>query len=313
MAPEADECPDDLAALAYGLPLFGVRASSVAQLHRCAQSSTHSRSSSSSAAEQHNPPLSHAHLPFYPCNYTGNPLGYSGESDCVDAPPDEEPGLVLCAEAADKENAAAIGELLDRIARASPEEKVLNSLLYWLIDLLYKVMQEGEVIQPWNPEPYILKRPGVEARMIEEIQKQGQLLELLYCSEHYEKSRGSELLLQVKEVETTTTLLSSIQSSCAESCPEVIEDYNSVMRSPELTLQELERLEFDALGALLGLDGEYVMERAGSVRKSLSEWRNPELLFRYLEDNKDDEEMYELIKRWLRAIFGLSRRGRAYE
>ena len=134
-------------------------------------------------------------------------------------------------------------------------------------------------------------------------------MELLYCSEHYEKSRGSELLLQVKEVETTTTLLSSIQSSCAESCPEVIEDYNSVMRSPELTLQELERLEFDALGALLGLDGEYVMERAGSVRKSLSEWRNPELLFRYLEDNKDDEEMYELIKRWLRAIFGLSRRG----
>ena len=28
-------------------------------------------------------------------------------------------------------NVAAVGELLDRIARASPEEKVLNSLLYW--------------------------------------------------------------------------------------------------------------------------------------------------------------------------------------
>ena len=33
-------------------------------------------------------------------------------------------------------HAAAVGQLLDRIARASPEEKVLNSLLYWLIDLV---------------------------------------------------------------------------------------------------------------------------------------------------------------------------------
>jgi len=36
------------------------------------------------------------------------------------------------------------------------------------------------------------------------------------------------------------------------------------------------------------------------------EWRNPELLFRYLDDNRHDERMEGLITRWLRSIFGLS-------
>ena len=39
------------------------------------------------------------------------------------------------------------------------------------------------------------------------------------------------LLLQVKEVETTTTLLSSIRSSCAESCPLVLQEYDELMLS----------------------------------------------------------------------------------
>ena len=38
----------------------------------------------------------------------------------------------------------------------------------------------------------------------------------------------------------------------------------------------------------------------------MSEWRNPELLFRYLDANRNDAKMYPLIKRWMRAIFGLS-------
>ena len=42
------------------------------------------------------------------------------------------------------------------------------------------------------------------------------------------------------------------------------------------------------------------------MRKAISEWRNPELLFRYLDANRKDEQMRPLIVRWLRSIFGLS-------
>ena len=45
--------------------------------------------------------------------------------------------------------------------------------------------------------------------------------------------------------------------------------------------QRLEALEFDAMGAMLGLDGALVASRADAVRRAMSEWRNPELLFRY--------------------------------
>ena len=55
--------------------------------------------------------------------------------------------------------------------------------------------------------------------MLAEFGRLGVLLELLYRSEHTQNNRGATLLLQVKEVETTTTLLSSIRSSCAEACP----------------------------------------------------------------------------------------------
>ena len=244
--------------------------------------------------------------PFLECahrawlNFSGVPLGQMGPADCNEY---EDPELgVMCGESADEEHGAAVGELLDRIARASPQEKVLNSLLYWLIDLSYKVMLEGEDIKPWDPEPYILRRPGVEARMVVEISRLGHLVQLLYCSEHCEQMRGDMLLLQVKEVETTTTLLASIQSSF----PQTVEEYQTLLLAPELTLSGLEHLEFDALGVLLGLDGDFVRSRGDTVRRALSEWRNPELLFRYLEDNQADARMHELITRWLRSIFGLS-------
>ena len=83
----------------------------------------------------------------------------------------------------------------------------------------------------------------------------------------------------------------------------MVASYDELMASPELTLEQLEQLEFDALGALLDVDGEMVRERGATVRRALSEWRNPELLFRYLDDNRHDERMYQLITRWLRAIF----------
>ena len=82
-------------------------------------------------------------------NMTDMALGQSEPEDCniiyADEEEDEEMPEAyadyeaLCGDEADYENSAAIGELLDRIARASPEEKVLNSLLYWMIDLTYKV------------------------------------------------------------------------------------------------------------------------------------------------------------------------------
>jgi len=253
--------------------------------------------------------------PFLECahrawlNHTEQPLGLMGPDDCNPAPID---GFVVeCGADADEENAAAVGELLDSIARASPEEKVLNSLLYWLIDLCYKVMLNGVEIKPWDPEPYILRRPGVEPRMVDMLARLGHLLQLLYCEEHFNVGpegalRGDRLLLQVKEVETATTLLANVQASCAESCPTVVEQYEELLLAPELTLGRLEQLEYDALAALLSLEPSFVAERSATVRQALAEWRNPELLFRYLEDNRHDERMLALITRWLRAIFGLS-------
>ena len=46
----------------------------------------------------------------------------------------------------------------------------------------------------------------------------------------------------MKEVETTCTLLASIRSSCGDFCPEVLADYDNLMRSPSLSLQALEQV-----------------------------------------------------------------------
>ena len=43
-------------------------------------------------------------------------------------------------------------------------------------------------------------------------------------------------------------------------------DYARLMRSTELTLARLEALEYDALGALLGLEGAQVAARGKTVR-----------------------------------------------
>ena len=74
-----------------------------------------------------------------------------------------------------------------------------------------------------------------------------------------EYAAGGELLLEVKECVTTTTLLASIRTSCQEAPPasmvSVLRDMGEVMVSSSLTHERLEQLEFDALGALLDLDG----------------------------------------------------------
>ena len=43
-----------------------------------------------------------------------------------------------------------------------PRLQALNSLLYWLLDLVYKEMGAGLRIPRWAPEPYLLRVPGVE-------------------------------------------------------------------------------------------------------------------------------------------------------
>jgi len=132
---------------------------------------------------------------------------------------------------------------------------------------------------------------------------------------------GDRVLLQVKQIETTATLMASIRSACAESCPVVLSQYDALLRSPQLSLSTLERVEFDALGAMLDLEGSFVASRAEAVRSAqrerrnlhlpylpisphisqsrsaLLEWRNPELLFRYYDDNRQDERM-ALTRRW---------------
>lgn len=94
-------------------------------------------------------------------NLTAQPLGFTGDDVCniplsldFESMADDPDFEINCGNDADSENAAAIGELLDRTARASPEEKVLNSLLYWLIDLAYKV----SLTHTLNPTPHPLTR-----------------------------------------------------------------------------------------------------------------------------------------------------------
>jgi len=65
----------------------------------------------------------------------------------------------------------------------------------------------------------------------------------------------------VKQIETTATLLASIRQSCADACPLVLDEYDALLRSSALCLNRLERVEFDALGALFDLDGDFVAER----------------------------------------------------
>ena len=157
---------------------------------------------------------------------------------------------------------SAIALLLDRIARAGPEEKVINSLLYILIDLSYRAMLQGQPEAPkWAPEPYALRRAAdFEERLIEELAAFGHQLALLaqFVPSCGADKTGEELLTTVKQVQTTTQLLGSIRATCAESCDvelqAVLGDYARLMRSTELTLARLEELEYDALGALLGLE-----------------------------------------------------------
>ena len=60
----------------------------------------------------------------------------------------------------------------------------------------------------------------------------GHLLQLLTrChsrSNPSARALSAELLLEVKEVETTTTLLASIKSGCDDECPIVIDEYEEV-------------------------------------------------------------------------------------
>uniref|UniRef100_A0A7S4EV14 Uncharacterized protein n=2 Tax=Chrysotila carterae TaxID=13221 RepID=A0A7S4EV14_CHRCT len=205
---------------------------------------------------------------------------------------------------------AAIAGLLDRIARASPEEKLINSLLYWLMDMCYKVALTGEKVNRWEAEPFMARRPAVEEKLVGEIASIGHLLQLLARCESRTKpgalALGSDLLLQAKKIEATSSLLSTIRSSCADACPTVVFEYEDGLSVPGLTLERLEEMEFEALGALLDLDMEAVAKNADHVRNTIAEWRNPELLFRYLDDNRQDPRMEALIIRWLRSIFGLS-------
>ena len=72
------------------------------------------------------------------------------------------------------------------------------------------------------------------------------------------------------------------------------------MASPCLALPELQTLQHEALAELLGLELGFVAARHAAIAEAFGEWRSPELLFRYLDDNRGDAKMAALITRWLR-------------
>ena len=213
--------------------------------------------------------------------------------------------------------------------------QALNSLLYWLLDLVYKEMGAGLRIPRWAPEPYLLRVPGVEARMVAELRTLGRLLLVLARAPAAGGGgvllEGAALLRAVREVETTATLLSTIgrarevRGEVAEEDevrgevrgevaaaaplpppPRVVARYAQLVASPGLELIELQSLQHEALAELLDLEVGFVAARHAAIAKAFAEWHRPELLFRYLDDNRADAKAAPLIRRWLRAIFGLS-------
>ena len=199
-----------------------------------------------------------------------------------------------------------------------PRLQVLNSLLYWLLDLTYKEMGVGLSIPRWAPEPYLLRVPGVEARMVAELCKLGHLLDVLARAPAADDAEavleGPGLLRAVREMETTATLLSAIRRACEERGevgadappPRVVARYAQLVASPGLEFIELQALQHEALAELLDLEVDLVAARHAAIAKAFEEWHRPELLFRYLDDNRGDAKNAALITRWLRSIFGLS-------
>jgi len=211
----------------------------------------------------------------------------------------------------------SIGGLLFRITRAAPTDKVLNSLLYCVFDLVYKEMGAGQSFPPWAPEPFLLRLPGVEDRMVAELTKLGHILDLIARSPSAEDADvpfdGPELLRVVREMETLLRLLSTISFSAHDGRPEgegasllVVERYRSLIASRHLKLAELQAMLHEALAELLDLEYTFVAERHVSIATAFAEWPSPELLFRYLDANSADAQMARLVKRWLRSLLGLS-------
>lgn len=58
--------------------------------------------------------------------------------------------------------------------------------MYWLIDMCYRMMRMREKFVPYDPEPYVLRRDGVEDRMVAELANAGHLLQLLATSRQSE-------------------------------------------------------------------------------------------------------------------------------
>eukprot|EP00964_Phaeocystis_antarctica_P008819 scaffold4790_cov35-Phaeocystis_antarctica.AAC.1 len=153
-----------------------------------------------------------------------------------------------------------------------------------------------------------------------ELAQLGHLLQLLAHSPAEERPdqplQGVELLRAVREMETTVTLLSTLraQSEGREESEKLtlVAKYQRLIMSEELTLLQMRKLQYEALGELLNVEYDIVASRGASVRKALAEWRSPELLFslspellfRYLDDNRGDAQMAALITRWLRSLFG---------
>lgn len=135
------------------------------------------------------------------------------------APDRVQPSGALNAQGSVAWDVEGVPALLRKIGETNPEEKTTNSLLYWLIDLLYnRALATSEALR-FERTQFILERPQSRETMFAAVADVGRLVGTLV-----EVSRaldgtpdsGSELLGLTKVFEAHTTLMQSLRDALTQ-------------------------------------------------------------------------------------------------
>jgi len=210
--------------------------------------------------------------------------------------------------------------LLRALNDASPSTQTTSSLLYWLIDLLYKRALGTRAALGLPRTQFLVHRATTRASVWAAMADVGRLVGSMVGLARA-GVRGEALLGEVKCIEAQSTLLQSLRDASAAGLysGDVHEQVRSLLVRHDAVLAAaatlrlraippslVERGAHTALGVLLGSPADRITERAAEVNAAMLRWRNPELLFRYCEDNLADEEMAPIVQRWMRSLFGCS-------
>jgi len=246
--------------------------------------------------------------------------------------------LAAAPDAADPERYAngqfdvdGVPEFLRRLAEASPEEKTINSLLYWTLDLLYNRALTSHLTLQLPRTQFILEYADTRGVVFAAIADVGRHIGTLVTAARTPPgldgpgsaglSGAEELIKLTKIVEAHTTLMQSLRDATAAglwsdqmqaTVQTLLVEYDAMIaaaaaaRLPALPFSQVEAAGFGALAVLLESPVESLEKRREEVHTAMLEWRNPELLFRYYQDNLADPEMAPIVNRWMRAIFGTS-------